>query len=108
MSSLDSIMNGGTTTKNGSNSPSKSANSADCSGQLTVTALATGERGQLTFHAGKKGSQRRSVTGSVVDAQGQEQFRLEAVWDSWARIGRVGPSGETEEWEMVWTADELP
>ena len=49
------------------------------------------------------------ATGSIVDSEGKERYRIEAIWDKWARIARVDPTnGNAAEEEHVWTANELP
>uniref|UniRef100_A0A914M202 Uncharacterized protein n=1 Tax=Meloidogyne incognita TaxID=6306 RepID=A0A914M202_MELIC len=46
------------------------------------------------------------VTGKVFDNENIERYQIEAQWDKWAKILKIGEKSEFE--EIVWNSAELP
>uniref|UniRef100_A0A915NNB6 Oxysterol-binding protein n=1 Tax=Meloidogyne floridensis TaxID=298350 RepID=A0A915NNB6_9BILA len=102
--SLDSIMSNGNSKKNGS---SLNENKVEISGQLIISGSKA--KAVLTFFGDCKKSEQYSkkyVTGKVFDNENIERYQIEAQWDKWAKILKIGEKSNFE--EIVWNSTELP
>ena len=46
------------------------------------------------------------MTGKILDNENIERYQIEARWNKWAKILKVGE--ETKSKEIIWNVNELP